>query len=212
MEKSISIANLSKALITFHLKVATIKKDARNPFFKTNYASLSNILEQIDLPLTESGLAFAQFPADNNALTTILIHAESGEYMQDTYQIHPVPEYQKEKDADGKIIWRGESYISPQAVGSAITYARRYALAAILGLNIEDDDDANTATHGGRTPKEAEDNTKPWLNKGSKEYDGAIKKLQAGTTSVEKIEAVFKLSKAIKQELISAKNGVPHEN
>lgn len=134
MEKSENIKELAKAIITFHSKVNKIKKDAKNPFFKSNYATLSNILESIEIPLTESGLAFTQFPDGENGLTTMLIHAESGEFMQSTYNMKPV------KD-------------DPQGRGSAITYQRRYALAAILGLNIDDDDDANTATHGAKAPK-----------------------------------------------------------
>jgi hypothetical protein len=122
-----STTNIAKALITFHLKVEKVKKDATNPFFKKKYASLSNILEAIDGPLNESGLSFSQFPTNQNGLTTILMHGESGEYLQDTYEMNPV------KD-------------DPQGRGSALTYQRRYALAAILGLNIDEDDDGNTAS------------------------------------------------------------------
>src|ERR1041384_5484917 len=106
MEKSESIKNIAQALVTFHLKVDTIKKDAKNPFFKSTYASLAKILDAINTPLNESGLAFAQFPTNGNSLTTILMHAESGEFLQDTYHIHPVPEFAKEKDRDGNVLWR----------------------------------------------------------------------------------------------------------
>lgn len=127
MQKSESLQNLAAALVKFHLKVDKIKKDAKNPFFKSSYASLSNILEQIDTPLIESGIAVSQFPTGDHGLTTILIHADSGEYMMAEYIMKPV------KD-------------DPQGIGSSITYQRRYALAAILGLNIDDDDDANAAS------------------------------------------------------------------
>lgn len=127
MEKSNSLVNLAKALITFHVKVDKVKKDAKNPFFKSSYASLSNILEAINEPLIESGLTFSQFPTSENGLTTILMHGESGEYIQSTYDMKPV------KD-------------DPQGRGSVITYQRRYALASVLGLNIDDDDDGNAAS------------------------------------------------------------------
>lgn len=130
MEKSESIKNLSKALITFHLKVDKVKKDAKNPFFKSSYASLSNILDAINEPLIESGLSFAQFPTGEYGLTTILLHGETGEFIQSTYDMKPV------KD-------------DPQGRGSVITYQRRYALASVLGLNIDDDDDGNS---GSRVP------------------------------------------------------------
>lgn len=127
MEKSENISNLAKALIDFNGHVSKIKKDAKNPFFKSNYASLSNIQDAISTPLAYAGLAYSQMPSGVNGLTTILIHAESGEYIMDSF-IMPVA---KPND--------------PQAVGSAITYAKRYALAGVLGLNIDDDDDGNKA-------------------------------------------------------------------
>ena len=128
MEKSATFKNLAKALSTFQVKVDKIKKDATNPFFKKNYASLSNIQDAIAVPLQESGLVYSQMPSDQNNLTTILVEVESGEYFQSTYNM-PVARIN-----------------DPQAVGSAITYAKRYALVAILGLNIDDDDDGNLAT------------------------------------------------------------------
>ncbi len=180
MNKSESLKNIGKALMLFHTKVGKINKDATNPFFHSKYASLSNILENIQLPLAESGLTFTQFPTDENGLTTILMHAESGEFIESCYYMKPV------KD-------------DPQGRGSAITYQRRYALASVLGLNVDSDDDANEASGNNKAQQPADN--KPWLNKGSKEFLGAIKKLEEGTTTITKIEAVFKLSKEIKTEL-----------
>lgn len=126
MEKSESIINIAKALITFNIKVGKIKKDEKNPFFKSSYASLSSIQDAIQIPLSECGLTVSQFP-DGETLTSILIHAETGEYMSASFNIHAVKN-------------------DPQGFGSAITYARRYALGAILNLNIDSDDDGNKAT------------------------------------------------------------------
>lgn len=126
MNKSNSIGAIAKALAAFHVKVGKIKKDATNPFFKSKYASLSNILDAITIPLAESGLTFTQFPTEDNGLISILMH-ESGEFIESCYSMKPV------KD-------------DPQGRGSALTYQRRYALAAILGLNIDEDDDGNAAT------------------------------------------------------------------
>jgi hypothetical protein len=126
MNKSESIKNIAGALLKFHAEVGKISKDAKNPFFKSNYASLSNIQDGIREPLQSAGLVYSQLPSGENELTTILIHAASGEYMESTYQMTPVKP-------------------DPQAKGSAISYARRYALAAILGLNV-DDDDGNKAS------------------------------------------------------------------
>jgi hypothetical protein len=185
MQQSNNISELAKALVLFHVKVDTIKKDAKNPFFKSTYASLPNILEGINEPLIESGLSVAQFPSGENGLTSILLH-ESGEFISAEYQMRPV------KD-------------DPQGRGSCITYQRRYALASILGLNIDEDDDGNTATFGGKNPQEAEDNTKQWLNKGTEWFNKAKAKLDAGETTMAKIKAAFKVSKEVEQ-LLTSKN------
>jgi hypothetical protein len=113
-------------LVKFQASVSKVAKEANNPFFKSKYASLANILDTIQKPLSECGLAISQFP-DANALTTIILHAESGEWMESSY-VMPVA---KQND--------------PQAMGSAMTYARRYALGSILNLNIDDDDDGEKA-------------------------------------------------------------------
>jgi len=127
MNKSESIKNLAKALSVFQSKVEAIKKTETNPFFKSKYADLSNIIESTRLPLAEAGLSYSQFPTGDNGLTTILMHAESGEYLESTYNMQPAKN-------------------DPQGQGSAITYQRRYALSAVLGLSTENDDDANAAS------------------------------------------------------------------
>ena len=133
MEKSESIKNIASALITFQVKVGKITKDATNPFYKNKYASLANIQDAIADPLEEAGLSYMQFPDGIHGLTTIIMHGESGEWLQSTYTMKPV------KD-------------DPQGIGSSITYQKRYAIAGALALNIDDDDDANSATHGASTP------------------------------------------------------------
>jgi len=136
MNKSESIKNIAGALVKFQASVSKVAKEANNPFFKSKYASLANILDTIQKPLSECGLAISQFP-DGNALTTIILHADSGEWMESSY-VMPVA---KQND--------------PQAMGSALTYARRYALGSILNLNIDDDDDGEKAM-GRQIPKKDE--------------------------------------------------------
>jgi hypothetical protein len=177
MNRSESITNLTKSLALFHAKVGKIKKDAKNPFFKSNYASLSNILDEITMPLIESGLVITQFP-DENGLVSMLIHAESGEFLSSNYQM-PVA---KQND--------------PQALGSSITYARRYAISSILSLNVEDDDG-----NAGAKKQEPKDE-REWLGKGDK-LDKAIEYLKAGG-HLATIEAKYKLSKEIKESLLKS--------
>lgn len=183
MHKSNNLSELAKSMILFQVKVESIKKDAKNPFFKSSYASLSNILESIKEPLIESGLSLLQFPTGDYGLTTILLH-ESGEYLKSEYSMKPV------KD-------------DPQGRGSAITYARRYAIASILSLNIDEDDDGNTATYGGKNPQEAEDNNKQWLNKGSKDFENAKEKLNAGKITIADVRKHYKVSKEVESLLIN---------
>lgn len=198
MEKSQSIVHIAKALCDFHSKMGKIGKDATNPFFNSKYATLSNILEAIKTPLLESGLSFTQFPTGQNGLTTVLMHAESGEYMQTDYFMNP-------------------SKTDPQAQGSAISYMRRYALAAVLGLNIDDDDDANTATHGSAAPQEKADAKtaaadKPWLNQDSKVYEKIVDRLKKKTTNIEQIAQHFKLSKQVRASLQTVVNSVAYSD
>jgi hypothetical protein len=77
MEKSSSIQNLTQSLAKFHAMVGRISKDAKNPFFKSNYASLPHIITEVSEPLEKAGLILSQFP-NGDGLTTMLIHAESG--------------------------------------------------------------------------------------------------------------------------------------
>lgn len=126
MKTSESIKEISKAIIAFHAKLPKIKKEATNPFFKNKYASLSNILDVISIPLNECGLAIIQQPCGLNQLETILLH-ESGEFISECYEMKPAKQ-------------------DPQGQGSAITYQRRYALGAILSLNIDADDDGNKSS------------------------------------------------------------------
>ena len=129
MNRSESIISLAKALLKFQSSIGTIKKDAQNPHFKSNFASLSGILDAVSPVLSEVGLVILQHPSGDGTvvnLETILIHAETGEYMSSEFTMKPVK-------------------LDPQGIGSCITYMRRYALGSILELNI-DDDDGNAAS------------------------------------------------------------------
>lgn len=153
MNKSDSIKNIAAALMTFQLKVDTIKKTAENPFFKSKYAPLNEILPTIQVPLAESGLIFSQFP-DGDSLTTILMHPESGEWIEASYAMHPVKS-------------------DPQSIGSAITYSRRYALCAILALNVDADDDGNAASTPTKTEPAGKTDNLPWLNQNTQKFETA---------------------------------------
>ena len=137
MNRSETIAKLAKSLVLFNSEVNKIAKDADNPFFKNNYATLDTIIDEIRPILSKHGLSIMQIPSgdgQNVTLKTLLLH-ESGEWLEsDELTMKPVKN-------------------DPQAVGSCITYARRYSLAAFLSLNTGEDDDGNGATYGKDKPK-----------------------------------------------------------
>ena len=119
METSNTTKELTLALCQFQSAQLKAPKANNNPAFKTKYASINEVLDTVLPGMTEAGLCFVQFP-DGEALTTRLMHV-SGEWMQASYTLKPAAN-------------------TPQASGSALTYARRYALLAVLGLGTEDDD------------------------------------------------------------------------
>jgi len=128
MKTSDSISKISAALLTAQRAISFASKDKTNPHFKNKYADLPAVIDAIKPALNEAGIAFMQTPSPSEpgtlALTTRLVH-ESGEWMEDTATL-PLPKN------------------DPQGYGSAMTYARRYALAAMTGL-YQDDDDGNAA-------------------------------------------------------------------
>lgn len=185
MEKSASIINIAKSLLEFQKKVGKIKKDSVNNFLNKKYASLSNILDQISAPLQECGLAISQFPSGEAGLTSILIHAETGEFMQDTCDIRNLKE-----DA--------------QVRGSHISYLRRYALCAILSLNIDDEggSEAQPQQPKQQQPKNNKSDL-PWLNHGPV-YNEVVKELTSGNTDIDTIKEKFRVSKATEEALRKA--------
>ena len=126
MEKSEKINNLTKSLLQFHKEIGKIAKTSTNPFFKSKYADLPSILDAINEPLQNAGLVIISIP-DNDGLTTLLLHSESGEYISANAIMKPIKN-------------------DPQSIGSAITYQRRYSIGSILNLNIDNDDDGNKAS------------------------------------------------------------------
>jgi hypothetical protein len=183
MLKSESIKNIADALLKFQEFVPAIEKDATNPFLHNKYASLPNIIKTIRPALVKAGISFSQGPSGSDSLETILMHGASGEWISYQYEMPAVKN-------------------DPQTKGSVITYMKRYALCAALGIAADDDDDGNAGSGQGQKqqPQTAAQNSLKWLNKDTPEYQGAIKKLKEGTTTVEKIKAAYKLNAAMEKE------------
>ena len=131
MKKSETITELSKAFAKTQKEMKQPLKDANNPFFKSKYVPLENVVEAITESASKNGLSFTQYPSSDEAgnvtVGTLVMH-ESGEWIEyDPIKMKPVKN-------------------DPQSIGSAITYAKRYALSAIFGITSDQDDDGNEAT------------------------------------------------------------------
>lgn len=122
------ISALSEALCKAQGAMQGAVKDSTNPFFKSKYADLSAVWDDIRKPFADNGIAVVQMPtggAGSVNLITQLSHT-SGQWMRSKLTMIPMKQ-------------------DPQGIGSCITYARRYALAAMAGV-YQIDDDGNTAS------------------------------------------------------------------
>lgn len=157
MKTSESISKISAALVNAQKAITFAAKDATNPHFRNKYADLPAVIEAIKPALNDSGIMFMQTPSPSDAgtlaLTTRLVH-ESGEWIEDTATM-PLPKN------------------DPQGYGSAMTYARRYALAAITGL-YQDDDDGNAASGAGAKQQPTQPQAKRQQSEEGPEPDAEI--------------------------------------
>lgn len=145
MVKSESIKNLSLALSKAQASLRNAKNTANNPFYKSKYAPLGEVLDLVRPVLAENGLAIVQYPSSEDGKTisihTMLTH-ESGEFI----------------DFDPLTLTAEK--ITPQGAGAAITYGRRYSVSGIFNIASEDDDDGNSLEKAKPEPPKKIDNTK----------------------------------------------------
>lgn len=125
MLKSEQVNELAAALAKAQGQLEGAKKSSSNPFFKSKYADLAECWNTCREALTANEISVIQMPEEINEngrlnITTMLAHS-SGQYISSTLTMTVTK-------------------LDPQAIGSAITYGRRYALAAMVGLAQEDDD------------------------------------------------------------------------
>lgn len=126
--------NLYEALCKAQSEIRAAEYDGKNPYFKSNYSTLSSVVKASRHPLSKNGLSIMQIidsVEGKTYLKTRLAHV-SGEYIESKFEL-PLDTISGDKK------WH--------AIGSAITYARRYSLSAILGMisGSDKDDDGNKA-------------------------------------------------------------------
>jgi hypothetical protein len=123
MKSSDTIKDLAEALCKAQSQMGGAVKDSANPFFKSSYADLTSVIKAIKQPFSDNGLSYTQFPVHSESgvgVSTRLMHV-SGQWVESEFVLPIVKQ-------------------DPQAAGSAITYARRYALQSIAGIPTADDD------------------------------------------------------------------------
>ena len=127
--KSESVKHISEAMSKFQGEVNQPKKDKTNPFFKSKYVPLENVVEVIMEEAPKHGLSFLQSPCNDEhgriGISTLVTH-QSGEYIE----FEPLFMKAEKNNAQGS--------------GALITYLRRYTLSSIFGITSDEDDDGNS--------------------------------------------------------------------
>ncbi len=168
VRRSLSITNLASAMVAVQKQIEDPVKNKRADAGRAGsyrYADLPTVLDVVRPALTANGFAVMQFPCElegEPALTTVLIHT-SGEWIETTVKIRP---------ADNR----------PQAIGSAQTYARRYALLALCGIAADDDDDGRAASKPAQQQRPAQQPATPtdWGKEFVKRVDAAQSRDHSG--------------------------------
>ena len=172
--------NLFKALAAFQQEVPTIHKGTQG--YGYSYADLPAIFDIINPLLKKHGLGFTQLIC-GQSVKTIVFHAESGETIECA------------TDIPTNVHLKGMNDF--QVLGSAITYIRRYALSAALGLVTDKDTDAA----GEQQPKAEKQEDKEWLNIGTPAFEKAKAAIKAGTHTIADVRKKYAISKKTEEAL-----------
>lgn len=173
--------NLLKALATFQQEVPVLHKATQG--YGYTYTELSDIIKEINPLLKKHGLGFTQLIC-GQSVKTIIFHAESGEQLECSTEIPQGVQLKGMNDF--------------QVLGSAITYIRRYALSAVLGLVTDKDTDAT----GEQAPKEEKPKEeKEWLNIGTPAFNRAKELIKAKTHTIADIRKHYAISKKTEEAL-----------
>lgn len=186
MQKSDSIKELATALAKAQAEIENASKNAANPHFRSKYADLAEVLNTVRPVFAKHGIAIVQAPSYDGGVAsveTMLTHT-SGEWMANTCSA-PV------------------SKADAQGVGSAITYLRRYSLAAFAGV-AQEDDDGNASV--GHRPQQTQAKPvaagKPTLT--PERFANAVKAVREGKTHAHKVRSQYDLTIEQDNELDAA--------
>jgi hypothetical protein len=189
MTTSEQINEIAAALAKAQGEMGGAKKDAANPFFKSKYADLASVRDAINGPLSKHGIAVIQSPsAEGNlvSVVTLLAHS-SGQWMR----------------GEAKCVAKDDS---PQSVGSATTYLRRYALQSFAGIAPEDDD-AEAAQGRGAQPAKVQTMTPQAVPTMPKGYEDWLTDMSGVVDEgTERLTAAWKNSKAEYRQFLTSTN------
>jgi hypothetical protein len=172
---------LQEKLLEFQKRVQAIKKDGTNPHFKTTYATLTQIISEVKPILSELGIVLTQPLSDGYVITTLTLGTER------VSSSLPLP-----------------VTLNPQQMGSAISYYRRYTLSSLLALEVQDDDAEDTLKRPEKNQIKIEPEVKkPFLNRGTENFNKCLAALKNGKGTIEQIESKYIMSPEVKAELIN---------
>jgi hypothetical protein len=138
MRSSEQLNELYTALALAQGEIEAAAKDGKNPHFKSTYATLESVIEAVRGPLSKNGLSLMQMPdvTEHGVVLVNRLGHKSGQWLESSYPVNPVQN-------------------TPQAMGSALTYARRYCIQSFV-LVPSSDDDGNEASKPAQKPIQPE--------------------------------------------------------
>lgn len=200
MKTSETINEIAIALIAVQAEIEPAIKDSTNPHFKSRYADLSSIWGSCRTSLAKNHLAVIQSPTfvdQRVVLITRVIH-KSGQWIENELSIKPQQD-------------------TAQGIGSCITYARRYALASMVGVTVDEDDDGNEASKGSKPPQQSQKTKEPDTPKKdpvelfNKSNPSHLKKISEFVDTFAKAKEIPLFSNEQKLILVDLLHGSPFE-
>ena len=187
------ISEIAKALINVQRQLQPATKDANNPFTKSKYATLNSVMDSCRDALLSNGIWLCQYPVPAEpgylGLVTKLTHAESGQW-QSSLAVVPLPKS------------------DPQGVGISMTYMRRYALSAMLGIVTEEDTDGEFASGKPNRPQSQKNAvTAPQRGKTTQDDSGQVKKISSASNRTSEGLSQLPHLDGVSYEIVSAQDG-----
>lgn len=167
-----------KRILEVKKQIGTLSKNDKNPFYKSQYLNLNDLLNHVEPLLWEQNLLLLQ-PIIENKVHSIIIDCETNKVLTQSFmELPPITD--------------------PQKLGSAITYYRRYTLKSLLSIAEKDDDGNNAANKEVKPTRESIglDPIKPNLIVESDEFKGALKK----NTALKVLEDYFTITEQTAKE------------